>query len=214
MNVSQGLRRSIRIAPRARRVGGETKESASLDVAPSMMVRLRAGDHRARLSLARSLSVAPRGIRALPTSTQTCPRCAARVSRRGGSGQGARPAVTSAANPGMVHALTLAGKPGRVRVLAQSGTVTLPRAPVQSGAATLPRLMAWNAGQGRAAPIPIGATTLPRAQAQGGIQRQASAALRGSRANEERRKCRSIRSQNASVAFVILGCLASCSLPA
>jgi hypothetical protein len=212
MSVSQGLRRSIRIAPRARRVGGETKENASLDVAPSMMVRLRADGHRAHLSLARSLSAVPRGIRALPTRTQTCPRCAARVSRRGGSGQGARRAVTSAANPGTVRALILAGKPDRV--LALIGAVTLPHAPVQSGAATLPRLMAWNAGQGRAAPIPIGATTLPRAQAQGGIQRQASAALRGSRANEERRKCRSIRSQNASVAFVILGCLASCSLPA
>ena len=199
--MSQGLRRSISIAPRARRVG-ETRESASLDMAPSMAVRLRAGGHRARLSLARSLSAVPRGIRALPTSTQTCPRCAARVSRRGWSGQGARRAVTSAANPGTVRALILAGKPGRARVLALIG------------AATLPRLMAWNAGQGRAAPIPIGATTLPRAQAQGGIQRQASAALRGSRANEERRKCRSIRSQNASVAFVILGCLASCSFPA
>lgn len=214
MNVSQGLRRSTSIAPRARRVGGETRESASLDVTPSMTVRLRAGGHRARLSLARSLSVAPRGIRALPTSTQARLRCAARVIQRGWSGQVARPAVTSAANPGTVRALTLAGKPGRVRVLALIGAAILPRAPVQSGAATLPRLMAWNAGQGRAAPIPIGATTLPRAQARGESQRRASAALRGSRANEERRNCRSIRSQNASVSFVILGCLASCSLPA
>ena len=211
--MSQGLRRSISIAPRARRAG-ETRESASLDVTPSTAVRLRAGDHRARLSLARSLSAVPRGIRALPTSIQARPRCAARVSRRGWSGQDARRAVTSTANPGTVLALTLAGKPGHVRVLALIGAAILPRAPVQSGAATLPRLMAWNAGQGRAAPILIGAMILPRAQAQGESQRRASAALRGSKANGERRNCRSIHSQNASVAFVILGCLASCFLPA
>ena len=65
MSVSQSLRRSISIAPRAPRAGGETKRSVALDVAPSMMNPLQAGVPCARLSLAQSMIAVHRAIGAL-----------------------------------------------------------------------------------------------------------------------------------------------------
>lgn len=64
-SVSQRLRRSIPIAPRARRVREETMESDALDVAPSMAGLLRAGAPRVPLSLTQVLTVARCGIHAL-----------------------------------------------------------------------------------------------------------------------------------------------------
>ena len=64
-SVSRSLKRNINIASRARRVSGQAMENAALDVAPSMLIPLRADAPRVPLSLAQTLIVARCGIRAL-----------------------------------------------------------------------------------------------------------------------------------------------------